>query len=76
MDARRKAQSKASSLPPQEAEKSLEKRIKEMIAPFIAEVRTLKADLQKNKNEGALKRIRSGRATDPHKKAARRSMQH
>ena len=48
MDARRKAQSKASSLPPQEAEKSLDKRMKEMIAPFIAEERTLKTDLQTN----------------------------
>ena len=55
-------------------EKSLEKRMKEMIAPFIAEVMTLKDDLPEN--EGALKRIRSERATDPHKKAARRSMQH
>lgn len=62
MDARRQAQSKASSLPPQEAEKSLEKRMKEMIAPFIAEVRTLKADLQKN--EGALKRADPLRAHD------------
>ena len=47
MDARRKAQRKASSLPSQEAAKSLEKHMKEMIAPFIAEVRTLKAGLQK-----------------------------
>ena len=54
MDARSKAQSKASSLPPQEAEKSLGKRTKAMIVPFIAEVRKLKADL--DKNEGALKR--------------------
>lgn len=60
MDKRRQAQSEASALPPREAEKSLEKRLKEIIAPYVAEVRTLKAGLQKN--EGALRRADPPRA--------------
>ena len=78
MDGCSKAQSKAFSLPPQEAEKSLEKHMKEMIAPVIAE------DTQSRPSKKLRCPEASGSAQGPirtrkpnqHKKAAGRSMQH
>ncbi len=47
-DKRRQAQSKASSLPPREAEKSLDKRMEEKLAPMRDDLREIKAMLQSN----------------------------
>jgi hypothetical protein len=47
-DKRRQAQSKASSLPPKEAEKSLDKRMEEKLAPMREDLREIKAMLLSN----------------------------
>ncbi len=68
-DKRRQAQSKASSLPPKEAEKSLDKRMEEKLAPMREDLREIKAMLQSNVQA----RIRPGTTIDPHGKPMRRS---
>ena len=74
---RKAALAQASALPRQEAEKSIERRIKDIVDPLRAEISSIKERLQGNRNApnvadaggAAAKSAQSSRSADVHRKA-------